>query len=233
MNDKQRWAEFRMKAECGDCVITRTIASFKWQEILLHPVSDLIQDTTKSRWTHCSTYRGGGKMFSATFPRAEADSYLDSYQPKWFNKTEVAIIRLNGMTVDQWQAVKTFWYNKILGHKYDVAQLVGIKINEMFGRWDKPALFARDDEFVCSEAFYKSNMYANVDVSIQGIDPTMYAPRHVADLVRLGKARLIDHFIPEKYQGKLTQGDIWQYDPAMSKLAIAMNPNYKELADIG
>lgn len=224
--DTQRWKEFCMKAEDDDAILTRTISSLKVVEWLLSPVSRLIQGTTKSRWTHVMSYRGAGRTFQSTFPRATADGYLDSFQPKWYNYTEVALIRLNDVTIDKWQAVKTFWYNKILGHKYDVAQLVGIEVNAQFGRWDHEPLFKSDDKYICSEAFYMSNMYGNVDVSIPGINKDMFAPRHVADLVRLGKARLIDHFIPEKYKNEIKQGDIWEYDPEMTKLAIAMNPNY-------
>lgn len=233
MNDKLRWKEFHMKAEPGDAILTRSISSWKPIEWLLHPVSRMIQGVTKSRWTHVLTYRDGkdGDTFESTFPRATSKTYLDAFQPRWFNYTEVAIIRINDITIDKWQAVKTFWYNKILGSKYDVAQLLGIMVNEQFGHWNHPALFAREDKYVCSEAFYKSNMYGCVDVSIPGIDATMFAPRHVADLVRLGKARLIDHFVPEKYRDEISQGDIWEFDPSMTRLAIAMNPNYAKSAE--
>lgn len=206
--DKRYWNELKVLAEKGDLLIENclfTIDPFKL--FVKGTIGDQIQDVTKSRWTHIGMYKGHQEFFEATYPRVKKTK-LDDLAPRWYHKYEVALIRLNGITIDDIQAIMSFWW-KIVGSKYDFPQLAGIKVNAEFEHLDYPTALNDPNKFVCIEAVYKSLKYAGIkDIDLVGINSDNYFPNWAVKLIEAGRAKLMYHFIPMGYHGKLQHGKL-------------------------
>jgi hypothetical protein len=205
--DKIKWDQTCRLMEDADIILENTLYSFNPEEWLIKKlVGDNIQHVTGHRWTHSSQYKGNHKRFEATYPKVR-ESSIDTLAPKWYSIKEIAVIRYTDITVDEWQAMKSFWYG-IIGKDYDIPQIAGIAINAEGGHWNYPTALNNPNKFICSEACYRAAKYAKRNIDIEGVNKDNYAPFHFVELIKLGKARLIAHFIPQSYRDKIKEGGL-------------------------
>lgn len=86
-------------------------------------ISRGIRSFTKSKWSHVALYVGDGYIIEATGAGVEKNALL----PLLGHASRVAVGRRKGLTIVEWELMKTRAYSMI-GDKYDVWQLLTFPI---------------------------------------------------------------------------------------------------------